>query len=41
VIHERTTVLGETHHDDGTRIRVRAPAGILEDLRGELTKDAR
>jgi GTP-binding protein HflX len=32
-IHERTTVLGEDHDEHGTRIRVRAPARTLEDLR--------
>jgi GTP-binding protein HflX len=32
-IHERATVLGEEHDEHGTRIRVRAPARTLEDLR--------
>jgi GTPase len=41
IIHERTTVLSETHHDDGTRVRLRAPAGILEELRNQLKEDAR
>lgn len=36
-IHERTTVLSETHHDDGTRIRLRAPTGVIEELRTSLT----
>jgi GTPase len=35
-IHERTTVLAEQHDDDGTRLRVRAPARILDELRGAL-----
>ncbi|MBA3392056.1 MAG: GTPase HflX [Deltaproteobacteria bacterium] len=35
-IHERTTVLAEEHDDDGTKLRVRAPAKILEDLRSSL-----
>ena len=37
VMHERTTVLAETHHDDGTKVRLRAPAGIVADLRAQLT----
>jgi GTP-binding protein HflX len=41
VIHERTTVLSETHHDDGTRVRLRAPSGIVEELRNQLKVDAR
>ncbi len=36
VIHERTRVLGEEHDEDGTRIKVRAPANVIEALRGEL-----
>src|SRR6476469_130459 len=36
-IHERATVLSETHHDDGTRIKLRAPAGVIEELRAALT----
>jgi len=36
-IHERTTVLSETHHDDGTRMRLRAPSGVIEELRTALT----
>jgi GTP-binding protein HflX len=36
VIHERATVLAETHHDDGTKVRLRAPAGIVADLRAQL-----
>lgn len=39
-IHERTTVLAETHHDDGTRIRLRAPSGVIEELRTALTVGA-
>ncbi|MGN6103895.1 MAG: GTPase HflX [Kofleriaceae bacterium] len=35
-IHERTTVLSEEHDDLGTRLRVRAPSRILEDLRAAL-----
>jgi len=40
VIHERATVLAETHHDDGTRILLRAPAGIIDELRAALTVGA-
>jgi GTPase len=40
LIHERATVLAETHHDDGTRIRLRAPSGTIEELRQALTVDA-
>ncbi len=40
MIHERTTVLGETHHDAGTLVRLRAPAGIIAELREALTVDA-
>jgi GTP-binding protein HflX len=39
LIHERTTILSEEHHDDGTRLKVRAPARVLAELRGELTAD--
>ncbi|NVB82668.1 MAG: GTPase HflX [Kofleriaceae bacterium] len=39
VIHERTTVLSETHHDDGTKVRLRAPAGIVADLRAQLASN--
>ncbi|MDQ3369560.1 MAG: GTPase HflX [Myxococcota bacterium] len=35
-IHERTTVLAEEHDDTGTKLRVRAPAKVLEDLRGSI-----
>jgi len=35
-IHERTTVLAEDHDDAGTRLRVRAPSKILDDLRAAL-----
>jgi GTP-binding protein HflX len=41
MIHERTTVLAESHHDDGTRVRLRAPSGIVEELREALRADAR
>jgi GTPase len=37
-IHERTTVLAEEHDEDGTKMRVRAPATVLESLRAELTR---
>ena len=37
-IHERTSVLSEEHDDQGTRLRVRAPSKILEDLRSSLVK---
>jgi GTP-binding protein HflX len=36
-IHERTTVLSEEHDEAGTRMRVRAPATVLDSLRAELT----
>jgi GTP-binding protein HflX len=36
-IHERATVLGEEHDEAGTRIRVRAPANVLADLRAQLS----
>ena len=36
-IHERTTVLAEEHDEAGTRLRVRAPANVLDSLRAELT----
>ncbi|MEZ4360355.1 MAG: GTPase HflX [Kofleriaceae bacterium] len=35
-LHERTTVLREEHHEAGTRVTVRAPARVLEDVRGQL-----
>jgi GTP-binding protein HflX len=35
-IHERTSVLGEQHDEDGTRLRVRAPSRVLEALRKQL-----
>ncbi|HEY0254909.1 MAG TPA: GTPase HflX [Kofleriaceae bacterium] len=35
-IHERTTVLSEEHDEEGTTLRVRAPANVLESLRAEL-----
>ncbi len=40
LIHERTTVLSETHHDDGTLVKLRAPAGVIEELRETLKVDA-
>jgi len=33
VIHERARVLCETHEDEGTRVTVRAPAAVIEELR--------
>jgi GTPase len=36
-VHERTTVLSEQHDETGTKLRVRAPANVLESLRAELT----
>jgi len=39
-IHERTTVLAEEHDEDGTKLRVRAPATVLDSLRAELTGPA-
>ena len=36
IVHERTTVLSETHHDDGTKVRVRAPQGVIDNLREAL-----
>jgi GTP-binding protein HflX len=35
-IHESCRVLAETHEEAGTRLRVRAPGGVLERLRAEL-----
>src|SRR5882757_149689 len=35
-IHERTTVLGEEHHDLGTRLKIRAPSRIVSELRAAL-----
>jgi GTP-binding protein HflX len=35
-IHERATVLGEEHDEHGTRIRVRAPAKTLAELRAAI-----
>ena len=35
-IHERATVLSESHHETGTRIRLRAPARVIAALRAEL-----
>ena len=36
-IHERTRVIAEAHDDDGTRLRVRAPSSILEQLRTSIS----
>ena len=38
-IHERTAVIGEDHDDHGTRLRVRAPASVLHDLRTSIAKE--
>ena len=35
-IHERATILSETHNDDGTRLEIRAPASIVAELRAQL-----
>jgi GTP-binding protein HflX len=35
-IHERTTVLGEEHHESGTRLTIRAPGRIVSALRAAL-----
>jgi GTP-binding protein HflX len=35
-IHERATVLGEEHHDTGTRLTIRAPSRIVSELRAQL-----
>jgi GTP-binding protein HflX len=35
-IHERATVLSEHHTEDGTRVRLRAPARVISDLRAAL-----
>jgi GTP-binding protein HflX len=40
LIHERATILSEEHHDDGTRVKIRAPARVIADLRAELTDSA-
>ncbi len=39
-IHERTRVLSESHDDNGTLLRVRAPSSILEDLRSSIERAA-
>ena len=36
-IHARCRVLSETHEDDGTRVAVRAPSGIVAELQAELS----
>jgi len=35
-IHERATVLAEQHHDDGTRLTIRAPSRVVSELRAAL-----
>ncbi len=40
MVHERATVLAETHHDDGTLVRLRAPSGVIDGLRDALKVDA-
>jgi GTP-binding protein HflX len=35
-IHERATVLSEHHHDDGTRLTIRAPSRVVAELRAAL-----
>ena len=35
-IHERATILSETHHDDGTRLEIRAPSSVVAELRAQL-----
>ncbi len=40
VVHERATVLAETHHEAGTVVRLRAPARVIEGLRVALGSDA-
>lgn len=35
-LHERTTILAETHHEAGTLVKVRAPQRVLEDVRRML-----
>jgi GTP-binding protein HflX len=39
-IHERCSVLGEEHHDAGTRLHVRAPATIIAELRAAIVTAA-
>jgi GTP-binding protein HflX len=39
-IHERATVLAEEHHDDGTRLTIRAPSRVLAELRAALKPSA-
>jgi GTP-binding protein HflX len=41
LVHERATVLAETHHDDGTHVRLRAPQGVIDHLRDALKADRR
>ncbi|MDJ0866850.1 MAG: GTPase HflX [Myxococcota bacterium] len=36
LIHERARVVSETHEDDGTRLTVRAPAAVIEQLRAAV-----
>ncbi|HEY6173732.1 MAG TPA: GTPase HflX [Kofleriaceae bacterium] len=35
-IHERATVLAESHHDAGTRLSIRAPSRVVSELRAAL-----
>jgi GTP-binding protein HflX len=35
-IHERATVLSEQHHDEGTRLTIRAPSRVVSELRAAL-----
>jgi GTPase len=35
-IHERATVLAESHHDAGTRLTIRAPSRVVSELRAAL-----
>jgi len=39
-IHERATVLAEQHHDDGTRLTIRAPSRVVSELRAALAAAA-
>ncbi|HEY4055481.1 MAG TPA: GTPase HflX [Kofleriaceae bacterium] len=38
VIHEKTTVLAETHGDEGTQFKVRAPSSVIEGIRAQLAE---
>lgn len=35
-LHERTTILSEQHHEEGTRVKVRAPSSVIDDVRRML-----